>query len=126
VAKDPRFVTSKDRVHNRQILTEILHGLTRQFRRADLLPKLDAAAVPAGPINTIGQVFADPHLIARGMRLDLENPNAQKGSTPGVSSPIVMDGVNLHSTRPAPKLGEHDAEILADVRWGGQSKHPSS
>ncbi len=121
LGRDPRFASNKERVQNRDLLTEILHGLTRKFLRADLLPLLDAASIPAGPINSIAQVFADPHVIARGMRLDLSNAHAKSGSTPGLSSPIVMDGVNLHSNRPSPKLGEHNAEILSDIGWGGKA-----
>ena len=116
---DPRYALSKDRVQRRAELTETLHALTRQFPRADLLPKLDAASVPAGPINTIAQVFDDPQIRARGMKLGLPNPQAKAGATPGVRSPIVMDGAPLHSPRPAPTLGQHTDEVLADPHWGG-------
>ena len=116
---DPRYATMRDRVGNRAELTQKLHALTRCWRRADLLPALDKAGVPAGPINTIAQVFQDPQVVHRGMRLDLDNPLAQSGSTPGVRSPIVMDGSALHSVRPAPGLGQHSDEVLGDPNWGG-------
>jgi crotonobetainyl-CoA:carnitine CoA-transferase CaiB-like acyl-CoA transferase len=119
LGSDPRFIANKDRIQRRAELTEILHGLTRKFTRADLLPKLDAASVPAGPINSIEDVFADPQVIARGMRVDRPNPRAKGGTTPGVRSAIVIDGQPAAAERPAPDLGEHTADILNDKAWGG-------
>jgi crotonobetainyl-CoA:carnitine CoA-transferase CaiB-like acyl-CoA transferase len=116
---NPDYALSKDRVRHRAALTQILHGLTRQWTRADLLPLLDAAGVPAGPINSIGDIFDDPQVIARGMRLTLDNPLAKEGTTPGLRSAIVMDGQPVASERPAPALGQHSDEILRDPNWGG-------
>ena len=116
---DPAYALSKDRVVNRIELTAKLHGLTRQFARADLLPRLDAAHVPAGSINNVAEVLRDPQVVSRGMVLDLPNPAAKSGSTPGIRSPIVMDGAPAASPLPAPGLGEHMSEILADPAWGG-------
>ena len=113
------YPQSRDRVANRAELTLRLHALTRGFRRADLLPKLDAVFVPAGPINTLVDVFDDPQVQARGMRLKIENPLAKSGFTPGVRSAIMIDGAPAASARPAPALGQHTQEILADPRWGG-------
>ena len=75
--------------------------------------------MPAGPINTIEEVFADPQVKARGVRVDLKNPAARAGSTPTVASPIVLDGVRQVASRPSPRLGEHVDEILNDPAWGG-------
>jgi crotonobetainyl-CoA:carnitine CoA-transferase CaiB-like acyl-CoA transferase len=113
------YPVSKDRVLARPELTEKLHALTRTFTRAELLPKLDAAFVPAGPINTLVDVFDDPHVQSRGMRLTLDNPLAKSGSTPGVRSGIVIDGLPAANARPAPALGQHTQEILRDPNWGG-------
>jgi len=120
LATHPDYAVSKDRVRNRVELTKRLHALTRQFIRADLLPKLDALGVPAGPINSVGDVFRDPQVAARGMRVDLENPRAKTGSTPGLRSAIVMDGAPVVSALPAPALGQHTDEILSDPNWGGR------
>ena len=119
LARDPAFAASRDRVRNRTDLTARLHILTRRFARAELLPMLDAASVPAGPINAVSEVFEDPQVIARGLRLDLPNLRAKAGTTPGLRSAIVMDGAPAASPRPAPALGEHTDEILRDVNWGG-------
>jgi crotonobetainyl-CoA:carnitine CoA-transferase CaiB-like acyl-CoA transferase len=119
LAEEPDYARGEDRVRHRVALTHRLHALTRQCSRAELLPKLDAAAVPAGPINDVGQVFADPQVVARGLALSLANSAAAAGSTPGLASPIVIDGLRAASPHPAPALGEHTDEILADPNWGG-------
>ena len=117
----PDYALNRDRVRNRVELTRKLHELTRRFTRAQVLPQLDAAGVPAGPINSIGDVFNDPQVIARGMRLNLDNPRAEAGMTPGQRSAIVMDGAPVASARPAPALGQHTQEILEDPNWGGKA-----
>lgn len=116
---DPAYATSSDRTKNRVELTAKLHALTKRFTRADLLPQLDAAAVPAGPINTVADVFRDPQVAHRGMKLELDQPAAKGGKTPGLRSGLVMDGKPVASARPAPALGQHTDDILADPAWGG-------
>ncbi len=71
--------------------------------------------MPAGPINNLEQVFEDPQVKHRGMKLDLPSTAAKGGSIPGVRTPIVMDGWKAASERPAPLLGEHSAEILREI-----------
>ena len=119
LGRDARFATSKDRVLNRVAFNETFHPVFRRFTRGDLLPRLDAAGVPAGPINNVSEVFADPQIVHRGMRIDIDNPLAANGSTPGLRAPIVMDGAPLASRRPAPGLGQHNDEVLSDKDWGG-------
>ncbi len=119
LADDPRFKTVKDRATNRAVFNDVFHPITRRFKRADLLPKLDVAGVPAGPINTVEDVFNDPQIRERGIRIDTPNAKAKKGSTPGLRSPLIMDGAATASPRPAPALGEHTDEVLRDKDWGG-------
>lgn len=119
LALHPDYAANRGRVAHRGALTTALHALTSRWPGDALLARLDAAHVPAGPINTVAQVFADPQVRARGMALDLPHPAAAGGTVPGVRSPIVIDGVPQASSRPAPGLGEHAAEILADPAWGG-------
>ena len=75
--------------------------------------------VPAGPVNSVADVFADPQVIARGMRVDLPAPEAKGGAIPTLRSPIVIDGEPMVAERPSPRLGEHTEEVLADPAWGG-------
>ncbi|WP_237478428.1 CaiB/BaiF CoA transferase family protein [Lichenibacterium dinghuense] len=121
LAAHPDYTTNRGRVAQRAALTAALHALTSRRAAAELLARLDAAGVPAGPINTVGQVFADPQVAARGMALRLPNPAAEGGTTPGIRSPILIDGAPQASPRPAPGLDQHRDEILADPAWGGHA-----
>ena len=120
LADHPDYRDNRGRVANRESVTAALHALTSRRETSELLARLDAAHVPAGPINGIAQVFADPQVRARGMALRLDNPAALGGTTPGIRSPILIDGVAQASPRPAPSLGQHAGEILADPAWGGE------
>ena len=119
LADDPRFTRNRDRVANRPAVTAALGALTQRLDRAQLLPLLEAAGVPAGPINSVSQVFADPQVLARGLRLDIANKRAKGGTTPGLRGAIVIDGLAVVAPLPAPALGEHTTEVLADANWGG-------
>jgi crotonobetainyl-CoA:carnitine CoA-transferase CaiB-like acyl-CoA transferase len=121
LAENPAYLTNKDRVTNRAVLVPHLGRLTARFAKAEILARLETAGVPAGPINTTDEVFADAQVRARGIRRDLTAPAAKAGSIPTVASPIVIDGVRQVSQRPGPRLGEHADEILNDPAWGGRS-----
>ncbi len=95
----------------------LISALTAKFPKAEILARLEAAGVPAGPINDIGEVFADPQVMHRGVRVNLANPQAEAGFVPTVRSAIVLDGEPQVSARHAPGLGQHNAEILADPNW---------
>jgi len=119
LGEDPRFRINRDRVANRTVLVALLSGLTARMTRAGLLAACEAAGVPAGPINTVADVFADPQVIARGMRLDLPAADVAGGAVPSVRSPIVLDGAAQAAERASPGLGAHTDEVLADPAWGG-------
>lgn len=99
------FATNADRVANRVAMTSRITEATRRWSKADLLAACEAQGVPAGPINDLAEVFADPQVIARGMQI------APDG-VPGVRSPMTFSGAELALERPAPKLGEHQDEVL--------------
>ena len=120
LAADPRFAGNADRVRNRQTLTEILARLTAPFSRDALLTALEEQGVPAGPINSVAEMFADPQVRHRRMRVDLPAPEARDGFIPGVRTPIMLDGMPAVAGTPAPQLGAHTAEGMADPNWGGQ------
>ncbi|SHE88370.1 Crotonobetainyl-CoA:carnitine CoA-transferase CaiB [Kaistia soli DSM 19436] len=107
-ASDDRFVSNAARVANRAALTALIAEKTATWTRDGLLTALESAGVPAGPINTVADVFADPQVIARGMQI------APDG-VPGVRTPIAMSASELALDRRAPRLGEHTAEVLAEI-----------
>jgi crotonobetainyl-CoA:carnitine CoA-transferase CaiB-like acyl-CoA transferase len=104
MAAAAEFATNADRIANRAELTRRLTEATRRRAKADLLAACEAAGVPAGPINDLAEVFADPQIVARRMQLDLDG-------VPGVRSPFGFSGADLALDRPAPKLGEHQADV---------------
>ncbi|PEQ10879.1 carnitine dehydratase [Novosphingobium sp. PC22D] len=95
--EDPRFATNPARLANRSELIETVETLTARWNRQELFNALEDAGVPAGPINELDEVFADPHVVARGLAV---TPEGYKG----VASPIVIDGVRMVSDRPAPGI----------------------
>ena len=115
LAKDPAYIDNKARLARRAEIVSKLSALTEKRTRADLLEKLEAVGVPAGPINNLDQVFADPHVRHRGMKLDLPSADAKAGTIPGVRTPIMIDGAPMAAPHPAPKLGEHTAEVLREI-----------
>jgi crotonobetainyl-CoA:carnitine CoA-transferase CaiB-like acyl-CoA transferase len=112
-AADPRFVKNADRVRNEATLTPLLTERFRDFTRAELTALLDAAGVPCGPINAVPDVFADPQVQHRQMLRHLPHPLA--GSVPQVVSPIRMQDAPLSYDRAPPTLGQHTAEVLAEL-----------
>ncbi|HEY8566347.1 MAG TPA: CoA transferase [Beijerinckiaceae bacterium] len=115
----PDYATNEGRVRHRAVLVPELGRRTIRFRRDDLLDTLGALQVPAGPVNTVADVFADPQVLARGLRVDLPAPHAKDGTIPTLRSPIVLDGLAMVAERPSPGLGAHTAEVSSDPAWGG-------
>ncbi|WP_370241540.1 CaiB/BaiF CoA transferase family protein [Pararhodobacter marinus] len=97
----PDYRDNAGRVVNRAPLCEAISARTRGWTKAALLAGCEAQGIPAGPINTMDEVFADPQVRARGMELDL-------GAHRGIRSPFVFDGEPAVSARPVPTLGEAD------------------
>ena len=93
--EDPRFATNPARLSNRAELVTTVEGRTAQWNRQALFDALEEVGVPAGPINELDEVFADPQVIARGLA-------AMAGGRKGVASPIVIDGVRMVSNLAAP------------------------
>lgn len=113
LADDPAFATNSARVSNRTALRAHMIEALAGRNREDVLAALEKAHVPASPINDISQTFADPQIVARGMRLDLDDG---RGNTiPSVRAPMVMSQTPLTYSRPSPRLGEHTGEILAEL-----------
>ena len=114
LAADPRFADNAGRVSNRAILIPLLAAACLQTDRVALLAAMEASGIPASPINTVADAFADPQVQARGMRQDLAAPEAAGGTIPGIRCPILLDGHAFTTERPAPALDSHAAQIIAD------------
>ncbi len=113
LAEDARFATNGKRVENRDELTRLLGAIFAKRTKKEWVALLDAAGVPNGPINDIAQVFDEPQVKARGVRIEVEHPVA--GKVPMVASPMRFSGTPLELRTPPPLLGEHTDEILRQV-----------
>ena len=116
---DPAYATNPARVANRDILVPLIAAVTQTRTKADLLAAFEAATMPAGPINTLDEVFADPQVVHRRLVSALPEPAARGGTVPTLRTPIVIDGEAQFADRAAPRLGRDNAEVLADPDWGG-------
>ncbi len=120
IAAEERFATNAARVRHRDELAALLSERTARLSRSALLLALEDQGVPAGPINSVADVFEDPQVRFRRMQVDLPEPAAQGGYVPGVRTPIMLDGEPAAAGRAAPGLGADLAEVLADPNWGGK------
>ncbi len=108
-AEDPEFQTNTLRVQSRDRLTEVLGPYLLHWTRSELLAALEEKAVPAGPINSVEDVFADPQIVHRAMCRELVGDDGSVVKT--IASPIVIDGVRQSSDQASPKLGESKSEF---------------
>ncbi|MDJ0825009.1 MAG: CaiB/BaiF CoA-transferase family protein [Rhodobacter sp.] len=104
----PEFRSNPDRIAHRDALAEALTRATARYSKAELLAACEAHGVPAGPINDLGEVFADPQVIHRGLRADLDG-------VPTVRPPFRFSRHTVPLSRPSPKLDEHGDEIRATL-----------
>ena len=114
-AAEPRYASNALRVRNRAELVPALAAALAGWRRDELLGRLAAAGVPAGPINTVQDVFADPQVVDRGLKVELQAPGTAGGCVPTVRTPIRFSDAELALGRPSPRLGEHTAEVRREL-----------
>jgi crotonobetainyl-CoA:carnitine CoA-transferase CaiB-like acyl-CoA transferase len=112
LATDPRYSTNSLRVANREALVPLLERRLHVRPGSEWLASLKAAQVPCGAINDLAQVFAEPQVIHRGLRIDL--PHSIAGSSPGVRNPVVFGRTPLEYRRAPPRLGADTDEVLAE------------
>ncbi len=112
LVEDPRFRTNAERMQNRAELAELLGELFRKRTTREWIAELDAAGVPAGPVNTIADMVNDPQTKAREMVVDLQHPRA--GATRAIGLPIKFSATPGKVSRPSPLYGQHTREVLRE------------
>ena len=119
-ASDTRYATNPARIQHRDTLIPLMRQATVMRTTADWIAALEAAAVPCGPINRIDQVFADPQVQHRGLRVELPHPTA--GVAPGVASPLRLSDSPVSYRRAPPGVGADTDEVLADWLGGAATR----
>jgi crotonobetainyl-CoA:carnitine CoA-transferase CaiB-like acyl-CoA transferase len=119
LATDPRFATNAARVENRTALVPVLQALLASRPTREWVGALEGADVPCSPINDLAQVFDDPQVRSRGLRVEVPHPLA--GTVPVVASPMRLSRTPVHHGTP-PLLGEHTREVLGDVLGMGEAE----
>ncbi len=115
LAEDPRFLTNGDRMRNLAALVPIVSERTKSRTSAQWVPDFEAAGVPVGPINKIGDMLADPQVRSREMVVDVQHPRAGPMKTLG--APVKFSATPTAIRRPAPLLGEHTREVLKGLGY---------
>ena len=115
LAADPRGAPTTDRMRNLAALTPLLGDALRKKPSAHWITEFEAAGVPVGPVNRIGDMLDDPQVKARDMVVETEHPKA--GRVKGIGHPIKFTDTPGGSRRPAPLLGEHTREVLAGLGY---------
>ncbi|MCX7140421.1 MAG: CaiB/BaiF CoA-transferase family protein [Proteobacteria bacterium] len=110
LAEDPRFAGNGKRVENRAELTRLLQAVFAKRSTREWVEILEAAGIPNGPINDVAQVFEEPQVKARGIRVELDHPVA--GKLPTVASPMRFSATPVEHKLAPPVLGQHTEEIL--------------
>lgn len=114
LAADTRFSTNAARVTNRDELIPLLKAITLRRLSRDWLADLESAQIPAGPVNSVAQAFADPQAIHRGARLAMPDVRALGASIPLIANPIKLSDTPVTYRHVPPRLGEHTSEVLAE------------
>ena len=113
LASDTRFASNGKRVENRAELTRLLGEVFKQRTTAEWVDVLERAGVPNGPINDLAQVYEEPQVKARGIRVEMDHPVA--GKLPTVASPMRFSATPVEYRRAPPVLGQHTDEILREL-----------
>ncbi len=115
LADDARFATNAMRVRNRSVLVPMLKEVTMLRSMDEWLQGLERLQVPGGPTNRIDQVFADPQVIHRGMRVRIPYSGSEDGSVDLIGSPIRLSETPVQYRHAPPRLGQHSNEILHEL-----------
>ena len=114
LALDPDYLHNADRIAHRDALSDLITARTQKFTKLDLLQQCEDNGIPAGPINTLQEVFDDPQVVARNLHIDLDG-------VPGVRAPFVFSDAELKLDRPSPKLGQDNSSVFTAAITGSNS-----
>jgi len=115
LARDPRFATNADRVRNRAALYEILPEITRHKTQKFWVEGLAELGVPAGPVNTLDQVFSDPQVLSRDMKISLPYPGSKSGRVDLIGNPIKFSETPVEYRFAPPRVGQDSDSVLEEL-----------
>jgi crotonobetainyl-CoA:carnitine CoA-transferase CaiB-like acyl-CoA transferase len=115
---DERYADGNRRLRHRDSLIPAIEEVTRTRPTAHWISRLEEAGVPCAPIQDYGQVFNDPHLLARGFFWDAPHPTV--GRARQLGNPVRLSGTPLRRERAAPLLGEHSRAVMAELGYGDE------
>ena len=115
LSQDARFRTNSLRVKYRAELMPMIEAIARRETTDHWVKGLSALGVPAGPVNDVAQVFRDPQVLHRGMKIAVPNPDAEGGAVPLIGNPIKFSATPVDYRRPPPRLGQHTDEVLTEL-----------
>ncbi len=113
--EDPRFAKNVERVRNRKTLMPLIEEITVKRPSQDWIAALEAVSVPCGPVNTLSEVFSDPHTLAREMRITMPHEGAPDGTVDLIGNPLKMSETPVTYRHAPPLLGEHTDDVLRDT-----------
>jgi crotonobetainyl-CoA:carnitine CoA-transferase CaiB-like acyl-CoA transferase len=115
LSTDPRFATNSDRVRNRDKLVELVTEFLRTNTTAHWMDVLEKANLPCSPVNNVAEVFADPQVLARGMKIAMPHALSGSGTVDLIGCPLKLSETPVQYRRAPPTLGEHTEDVLREV-----------
>jgi len=115
LSEDERFVTNQARLENRDVLISLLTEIIAGWKKEEFLNGLDEKGVPAGPVNTLPEVFASDQVTSRNMKITMDHPASASGEVNLIGNPLKMSKTPVNYDRPPPTLGQHTHEVLLEL-----------
>ena len=111
-----KFNSNQKRVAQREKVVKVISDKTKSFSKQSLKSILEEHSVPVGVVNKLNEVFQDPQVIKRKLKIETPSPDAKKGFTPGLRTPILFSNSKLDLSKGVPRLGEHTKEIIESLK----------